>query len=246
MATLIAQQAASGPPPRILRPAARPPSVEHRRVALVWMPVLVPATEYGLYQGLTRALGPRLGYFLGFAVYWIGWCVLFPLWVVGWRGIRDMFGPARPRFGRPAWLGLTALGLPLVLGYAVAFPRALADATPGIVLASLGLASVNATGEEILWRGLYRRMFPGDTWLGLVWPTIGFGVWHFAPQSVRPNTRPGGAWSFVLVAGVFGLGWAWLAQRSGSIRWTTAAHILFDFAGLGASIYAGPRALPMH
>ena len=53
----------------------------------------------------------------------------------------------------------------------------------------------------------------------------------FAQQSVRANTMPGGAWSFVVVAGVFGLGWAWLAQRSGSIRWTTAAHILFDFAG---------------
>ena len=56
---------------------------------------------------------------------------------------------------------------------------------------------------------------------------------------------PGGAWSFVLVAGIFGLGWAWLAQRSGSIRWTTLGHVLFDFGGLGARLYLGPRALPM-
>jgi uncharacterized protein len=216
-----------------------------RRIALISAPVLVLGTQYGLYQGLAIALGPRLGYLSAFAIYWIGWCALFPLWAVGWGGIRAMFGPARPRFGQPAWLGILALGMPLVLGYAVAFPRALADATPGVVLASLGIACVNATGEEILWRGLYRWMFPGRTWLGLVWPTIGFGAWHLAPQSVRVNTMPGGAWSFVLVAGIFGLGWAWLVQRSGSIRWTTAAHILFDFAGLGALLYAGPRALPM-
>ena len=238
--------------PTVVAPLARrrsaPPRTElaaHRRLALLLAPLLVLASEYPLYRALAAALGPRLGYFLAFASYWVGWCLLFPLWVVGWQGLRAMFGPARPRFGRPAWLGLSALALPLALASSTALPRALPDATPPIVLASLGLAAVNATGEEVLWRGLYQRAFPGRTWLGLVWPSIGFGIWHFAPQSVRANTMPGGAWSFVLVAGIFGLGWAWLAQPSGSIRWTTLGHVLFDFGGLGALLYLGPRALPM-
>ena len=85
MAALSAQQAGSSPPPRVHPSPARPPCLEHRRIALMCTPAVVPATQYGLFQGLSRAFVPRLGYFAAFAVYWIGWCVLFPLWVVGWR-----------------------------------------------------------------------------------------------------------------------------------------------------------------
>lgn len=216
-----------------------------RRNALLLAPVLVLGSEYVAFHGLTMLLGPRLGYLAAFALYWLGWCLLFPTWVLGWAGIRAMFGPAHPRWGRPVWLGAAVLALPLVLGYGVAFPRALAQATPQIVAASFVLAAVNATGEEILWRGAYQRAFPHRTWLGVLWPSLGFAVWHLAPQSVRPNSMPGGAWSFVLVAGLLGLGWAWLVQQSGSIRWTTPVHILFDFAGLGALLYLGPNALPV-
>ena len=216
-----------------------------RRQALLLAPVLVLASEYVAFQGLTPMLGPRLGYLAAFATYWVGWCLLFPTWVVGWPGVRAMFGPAHPRWGRPTWLGAAVLALPLVLGYGVALPRALAQATPLIVAASFLLAAINATGEEVLWRGLYQRAFPHRTWLPVLWPSLGFAMWHLAPQSVRANSMPGGAWSFVLVAGLVGLGWAWLAQQSGSIRWTTAAHILFDFAGLGALLYLGSNALPV-
>jgi membrane protease YdiL (CAAX protease family) len=213
--------------------------------ALLLAPVLVLASEYVAFQGLTSVVGARLGYFLAFAIYWIGWCLLFPAWVLGWRGIHAMFGPAQPRFGRPAWLGVAVLAAPLALGYGLAFPGAFRQATPAIVVASFPLAAVNATGEEILWRGVYQRVFPSRAWWGLIWPSLGFAIWHFAPQSVHANTMPGGAWSFVLVAGLFGLGWSWLAHQSASIRWTTPAHILFDFAGLGALIYIGPNALAL-
>jgi membrane protease YdiL (CAAX protease family) len=221
---------------------SRPADALRRRTLLV-APVLVLASEYVAFHSLTNVVGPRLGYFLAFAIYWFGWCLLFPAWVLGWRGIHAMFGLAQPRFGRPAWLGVAVLAAPLALGYGLAFPGALRQATPVIVVASFLLAAVNATGEEILWRGVYLRVFPSRAWWGLIWPSLGFAVWHFAPQSMRANTMPGGAWSFVLVAGLFGLGWSWLAQQSGSIRWTAPAHILFDFAGLGALIYMGPNAL---
>jgi membrane protease YdiL (CAAX protease family) len=217
-----------------------------RREALLAAPVLVLASEYLAFQTLSASLGPRLGYFLAFAAYWVGWCLVFPTWVVGWRSILAMFWPAHPRFGRPPWLGVAVLALPLALGYCVAFPRALGQATPLIVIASLLLAAVNATAEEVLWRGTYQRVFAGRTGLAVLWPSLGFAIWHFAPQSVLANSMPGGAWSFVLVAGLVGLGWAWLAQQSRSIRWIAAAHILFDFSGLGALLYLGPNPLPLH
>jgi len=36
-----------------------------------------------------------------------------------------------------------------------------------------------------------------------------------------------------------GLGWGFVARRTGSILWTMSAHILFDFSGLGARLYVG-------
>ena len=33
--------------------------------------------------------------------------------------------------------------------------------------------------------------------------------------------------------------WGHVARRTGSIRWTCAAHVLFDFSGLGARLYVG-------
>ncbi|NPV81950.1 MAG: CPBP family intramembrane metalloprotease [Firmicutes bacterium] len=73
--------------------------------------------------------------------------------------------------------------------------------------------------EEVLWRGTYVRIFPNHWFHGYIYPAIGFGVWHFSPQSVFPNTAPGGSVSLVIVAGLVGLMWGWAARRSGSILW---------------------------
>jgi len=66
---------------------------------------------------------------------------------------------------------------------------------------------------------------------------VGFAVWHFAPQSVFPNPRPGATVSLVVAAGIVGLMWGWVAHKTKSIRWTTLSHILFDFSGLGGRVY---------
>src|SRR5205814_5265637 len=138
-----------------------------RRRTLFVAPLLVLATEYVAFQSLSTVLGNRLGYFLAFAIYWLGWCLLFPAWVLGWRGIYAMFGPAQPRFGRPAWLGVAVLAAPLALGYGAAFRGALGQATPVIVVPSLLLPALNATGEEILWRRVDQRVFPSRPRSGL-------------------------------------------------------------------------------
>jgi hypothetical protein len=62
-------------------------------------------------------------------------------------------------------------------------------------------------------------------------------VWHFAPQSVFRSKAPGGNVSLVVVAGLVGLMWGWVAWSSGSILWVTVSHVPFDFSGLGGKIY---------
>ncbi|UNC92080.1 CPBP family glutamic-type intramembrane protease [Candidatus Contubernalis alkaliaceticus] len=52
-----------------------------------------------------------------------------------------------------------------------------------IILASLALALINATADEILWRGVYIREFSGSLFMGYLYPTFGFAIWHLAPQA---------------------------------------------------------------
>jgi hypothetical protein len=194
-------------------------------------------TTYLVYQGAVSAFGPKLGYFVGFLFYWIGWCFGFPVWVLGIGGVVDLFRDRKPRFTSRKWLGIVLLVVPLILAYGYEFPRALPEATLPIVLLSILISMVNGAAEELLWRGVYPLVFPDSTWWGYLYPTLGFAVWHFAPQSVFPNPRPGASVSLVVAAGIVGLMWGWVAYRSKSVRWTTLSHILFDFSGLGGRVY---------
>jgi membrane protease YdiL (CAAX protease family) len=189
------------------------------------------------FRRLSARFGPKRGYLGGFLFYWIFWCLLFPTWILGPRRVPALFGmraaPPRPS----SRLDFLLLAVPPAVGYSLAFPRALARADKKIVLASALQALVNASAEELLWRGTYQAVFPKSLALGYLYPTVGFAVWHYAPQVVFPSRYPGGATSFVLSAGLFGLLWGRVASRDGSIGRSVVSHVLLDFSGLGARIY---------
>jgi membrane protease YdiL (CAAX protease family) len=213
------------------------PNWTMRRVTLLVMPPALLASMSAVYRVAPTRLGARRGYLIGFLCYWVGWCALFPLWLLGRGGLRDLFRDTRPRLGRPAWVGLACLLVPPSVGAGFALPSAIRHASRRVVVASALIAIVNAVGEETLWRGTFRRLFPDRILLGHLYPAVGFALWHYAPQSVFPNRAPGGGHSLVAVAGAFGLLWGWLVQRTGSLRWTTLSHLLLDFSGLGARLY---------
>jgi hypothetical protein len=50
---------------------------------MLFAPPLLVVSMYFIFQGLHRLLGYPLGYLAGFAVYWLGWCLLLPLGVLG-------------------------------------------------------------------------------------------------------------------------------------------------------------------
>jgi uncharacterized protein len=211
-----------------------------RRALALGLPVVVPAAMYLLFGWTAELFGTGLGYFAGFVAYWLV-CGLLPVALLGPRKTAGLFAASRERLGRPAWRGVVCLGLPIVFAYGYAFPGVLPTATPLVVATSAALAAVNGALEELLWRGLFVRAFPQSWLLGWVYPAIGFALWHFAPLRVMPNRNPGGAWSFVAFSFAVGLLFGWVAWRSGSIRWTTIAHVFLDFSGLGGLAYFGIR-----
>jgi hypothetical protein len=165
-----------------------------------------------VFAGLRRVLSPPAAYNVGFAIYWLGWCLAFPAWVVGpRRALRVLTDGRRP--GRTA----TVLhGLPVAGAFATQLlpHRRLIDGTVAGVM--VGTAAVNAVGEELLWRGVFLVEFPIDVVRGSVWPLTGFTAWHLAPQLVLPSSL--GRWRFLLGAASVGAAATASARRTGGLR----------------------------
>ena len=208
-----------------------------QRLVLLALPPVLIATTFVAFRVFVGLLGQKTGYVCGFAVYWFGWCLAVPVLVLGRAGLKAVLRGSPSPLGHPAWIGAVCLGVPLCLGYGYAFPRAVSGASPLAILVSAAVAVVNGPLEELLWRGTYLAVFRKSRLLGYVYPAIAFALWHLSPLSVFPSRMPGGNSAFVMVSGILGLLWGWAALRTGSIEGTSAAHALFDFAGLGGRIY---------
>jgi len=130
--------------------------------ALLLLPLVLIATTYVVFQYSARRWGSSRGYLLGFLFYWIVWCLIVPLLLIGPQRLIGLFQDVPDRLGDPAWLGLICLVLPVIGGYAFFFPAARRNATRSIVLASLVHALINGVLEEVLWRGVYVSIFPGQ------------------------------------------------------------------------------------
>ena len=93
--------------------------------------------------------------------------------------------------------------------------------------------AVNATLEELFWRGVVLNELRGTgetIWtLGAIWTAFTFAAWHYLV--LRLLLRPG--WAELTVVGVLGAGifFAWLYRRTHSIIVPILWHgLLFDFA----------------
>lgn len=200
----------------------------HRRATLI-APVAVPVTMALVFSALGRRLPRRLAYAAGFAVYWAGWCAVFPLWVLGPHGVvRTLRAGHRPATADIALLAFTVAG---AVGTALIPHRHEIDRRVAAVM--VGTAAVNAVGEELLWRGAFLDQFPGDVVRGALWPLAGFTAWHLAPQLVYPSPR--GRAGFLLGAGVVGAASTTVAWRTRGLRAVLLPHVLTDACGVQAA-----------
>lgn len=200
-----------------------------RRIAVLAAPVAVPVSMTVVFTALSRRLSSRHAYNVGFAVYWLGWCVAFPAVVLGGRrAARVVWSGRRPRSAE-----LVPLLLPVV-GATVSelLPRRkLID--PEVAAVMIATGAVNAVGEELLWRGLFIEEFPNDLVRGCLWPLVGFSLWHLAPQTVLPARV--GRWRFVAGAALVGAASAQGSWRTGGVRATLLPHAAVDACGVTAA-----------
>ena len=216
----------------------RAAAIDRRQLVALSLPVVVPVAMSAVFAVSRDQLGDQVGYVAGFGVYWAT-CATLGVALLDRRRISRLFRDRRPRFGRPAALGAALLVWPPAGAIATRFIPEIGGATPLMLATIAGVAVANAVLEELLWRGLYITLWPRNPWLGWVWPALGFGAFHFAPQVIHPSPL-GPVW-FVAAATVMGLSWGWVAYRSGTLRWVSLSHLLTDGSGLrNALLFIGP------
>jgi uncharacterized protein len=202
------------------------------KITLLILPVILTLSCITVFQLSAKHLGTKRGYLTGFLFYWIVWCIILPLVLIGPDTIITFFHISLV-FDYKIVFCLVALP---AFVYFYAFPKAAKHATILVILCSFLLALVNATLEEVLWRTTYLKTF-SNLWMSIGYAAFGFALWHYAPQIIIANRNPGGAHSFVLFSFVLGLFYGYAAYRQQSVYWTTLSHTLLDFAGLGALFY---------
>jgi Type II CAAX prenyl endopeptidase Rce1-like len=222
--------AAARPRGRVGSLQARAPRRTTRALTLA-IPLAVPVGMRMLFPLLARRLGARRGYQTGFAVYWSG-CYLVPLALLGRRRVWALLGERARPLPRPGWLGALVLLIPPLGAVGTELLPALRQADPALVTTAGVVAAVNATGEELLWRGLFVVGFPDDPVRGWLWPAAGFTAWHLAPTSVRPARQPV---AFLAGSALIAVGMGWIAWRTRSLRWTLPAHLATDANGLSVA-----------
>jgi membrane protease YdiL (CAAX protease family) len=207
---------------------------DRRQLVALTLPVVVPVAMTVAFRLTRDRLGDQGGYLAGFGIYWAT-CAGASVALLGRGRARALFRDARPRLGRPAVLGAALLLWPPIGAIATRFVPELAAATPPMLATIAGVALVNAILEELLWRGVFISLFPRNPWLGWLWPAIGFGLWHLAPQVIHPSSM--GALGYVIAATALGLSWGWVAYRTGSLRWVSVSHFLTDGSGLRNALF---------
>jgi len=198
------------------------------RAVLPGLPVVVPLGMRVLFPALARRLGKRRGHLAGFAVYWIG-CYLVPLGLLGRGQVKTLLRQPGSPLPSPRWLAAAALLVPPLGAVGTELAPQVRKADPVLLATAAGVAAINATGEELLWRGLFVATFPDELVRGWLGPAAGFTAWHLAPLSVLPSRR--GTLGFLIPTALIGAGHGWVAWRTGSLRWTLPPHVVTDVSG---------------
>lgn len=164
-----------------------------------------------MFLGFAHWFGTELGYVLGFLVYWLFWCLLAPAVLLDRNGLCSLIRPARLLFNRTNWAAALLWLLVVLVALVMYLPDAL-DAPYLLLVIAIPVATLNGFLEELLWRGLYLRSFPGAPIVAWVYPAIPFALWHFVPQTVIP--AEGGALSIFVSTLFLGLVYGYITWRT--------------------------------
>jgi len=203
-----------------------------RHYAVLLLPLVLVLSAYWVFTSLSRQFGREIGYLLGFLFYWMFWCLLVPFLLLGKQGFASLFVDKTSLLSPPNWLAAVLWAF-ITLVTIFMYGREFLRAPLNLIFVAIPAATLNGLCEEILWRGLYTRMFPENIWLAILFPAVGFALWHLVPLSVFSD---GNKWAFILSTFFLGLAYGFIAYRTGSVTWTAISHSLNGILALSGML----------
>ncbi len=170
---------------------------------------------------------------LSFAGIWAG--VFLAVVTLHGQRFRTVFSPRPGRafreFGKGAALAVLVAIPQLLIGMQIAepFPGMALSQWIWWVLPVVGLVFIQATGEEMIFRGYLLQQLAGRTKSWLVWallPSLFFGLLHYAGR------EDGGDLYYIAVTTVIGLTFCALVWRSGSLWSAIGLHVTVNALAL--------------
>jgi len=197
---------------------------DKRRVAAVIAPPLLIAVMYPIFHLLAGTLeNGRIAWYLGLAIYWLIWGAVFPLLMIGFQNVKELI---RPKIISRRVLLLLAVPLVGAMG-AKLVPGMGAYEKESMLITILLVSSAFGNGffEELLWRGVYAKLFATNLFFRMIWPSVWFGLWHYIPVSIN-NGELTGLIGMMVGPMMMGLWFSYLTKKTNTLWWAIVAHIV--------------------
>ncbi|RKD34989.1 CPBP family intramembrane glutamic endopeptidase [Lacrimispora algidixylanolytica] len=187
---------------------------------------------------LTNRIGKTAGYISGFCIYWFIFC--FPVSLYSSNG----FGKLSEIYTQKSNITITMRNIyysfafmPCIATFFVVFKGYVLIVEFQVLAIALLFAIINGTFEEMLWRGVFNKVFNNNISLSYIYPSVFFGIWHIALYLAKGMVYQGGFASLVGGSFFMGLLWGWVAYKTKSIKVVTAVHIITNFFAFTGLIY---------
>lgn len=198
--------------------------MNRKQIFTLFTPILILLTIYPVFHLFSVIFHHnwRIGWLLGLMIYWLIWGMVYPLLVIGRKNIAEIIRPQKPNI-----LVILLVLFPLIMAAIFKYiPSGMRyDKTSTLILLLLLFSAFgNGFFEEIFWRGVYMKLFPHHIFFRIVWPSIWFGLWHYIPGSVNPDSSH----VIGLMTGALFLGFysGFLAWKTNSLWWSIIVHVL--------------------
>ena len=192
-------------------------------IAFIIPPVLI-AVMYPIFDSLAGALAnDRIAWYLGLITYWLIWGMVFPLIMIGKKGIKALIRPQKPAVVVILPISIILLG---ALAARLFVPgMEYEKQSVWILLPLLSTAFGNGFFEEVLWRGVYFTLFPNKIFYMMIWPTIWFAIWHYVPGSILHDNLTG-LMGLMAGSGLMGLLLSYMTKKTNTLWWSILAHTI--------------------
>ena len=190
-----------------------------KQLIAILMPPILIAFMYPIFHTLAAVMNDRIAWYLGLIIYWLIWGAAFPIFIIGKENIKTLTRPQKPN--RKV---LLLVAIPLILASISRFMPGMEYEKESVWIFLLLLSTTFGNGffEEVLWRGVYMKLFPKSIFYRMLWPSLWFAIWHYAPGSVLSDSLV----TLMVGAGVFGLYLSYLTRKTNTIWWSIVTHFL--------------------